>query len=304
MRVALFTIIAVFLLVFSFPDRISSDPVHFSLPVSVSDEAWRPLQYFENPDLQQKLQKELNKHQLWKRLIEKQKMAVGLVDLTDPALPKFAHINGSEMMYAASLPKIAVMLAACQSLEDGNLRQTPGVSQDLHNMIRYSDNAAATRLIDYVGFKKIEAVLRSPKYRLYDPKQGGGLWVGKRYAKTGKRYPEPMQGLSHAATVDQVCRFYYLLATGRLINVERSREMLQMLSSPGLHHKFVRSLEAIAPNAQLFRKSGTWRNWHSDSVLVWEDGTRHYILVGLIEHPQGGKILEELVPVVEKVLYQ
>lgn len=295
-------LVALFLLVL--PQQISSDPHHISLPVLIPDEQWRPLQYYLNIDLQKRLERNLRSNRFWSSLIKNGKMAVGLVDMTNPSSPKFAHINGSEMMYAASLPKIAVLLAACESIEEGTLKETPDVTEDMNNMIRYSDNHAATRLIDFLGFKKIESILCSPKYKLYDPSTGGGLWVGKRYAKTGARHPDPIEGLSHAATVDQVCRFYYLLATGRLISHDRSREMLEFLSKPGIHHKFVRSLDVLAPNAQLYRKSGTWRNWHSDSVMVWEDEGRRYILVGLIEHRQGGKILEQLVPVVEDVLYR
>jgi beta-lactamase class A len=299
--VTLVVLLVVFILIK--PIQISSDPFHISLPLLIPNEKWHPLQDSEDRQFQQTLEKHLQQNKLWASLIRQQKMAVGLVDLTNPARPKFAHVNGSEMMYAASLPKIAVLLAACESMEEGTLEETPDITEDLNNMIRYSDNRAATRLIDYLGFQKIESILRSSKYKLYDPSKGGGLWVGKRYASTGGRHPDPMEGLSHAATVDQVCRFYYLLATGRLITPERSQEMLEFLSNPGIHHKFVRSLDVIAPKAQLYRKSGTWRNWHSDSVLVWEDEGRHYILVGLIEHKQGGKILEELVPVVENVLY-
>lgn len=303
MKLVLLTLLVTFF-VFVLPEQISSDPHHITLPVSIPDGQWHPLQYYSNIDLQKNLERNLKRNRLWSSLINNGKMAVGLVDLTNPASPKFAHVNGNEMMYAASLPKIAVLLAACESMEDGSLQETRDIEEDMTRMIRYSDNRAATRLIDFLGFKKIEAVLRSPKYKLYDPLNGGGLWVGKRYAKTGDRNPDPIEGLSHAASVDQVCRFYYLLAMGRLINVERSREMLSILSNPGLHHKFVRALDEIAPNAQLFRKSGTWRNWHSDSVMVWEDEGRRYILVGLIEHRQGGKILEELVPVAEQTLFR
>jgi beta-lactamase class A len=300
-QIILLVLLTVFILIL--PIHIGSDPHHISLPLLIPDEEWHPLRESEDAQLRQVLEKQLTRNKLWASLIQQRKMAVGLVDLTNPAAPKFAHINGNEMMYAASLPKIAVLLAACESMEEGTLKESPRVAEDLHNMIRYSDNRAATRLIDYLGFQKIESILCSPKYKLYDPDKGGGLWVGKRYAKTGGRHPDPVEGLSHAATVDQVCRFYYLLATARLINPERSREMLSVLSQPAIHHKFVRSLNAIAPDAQLYRKSGTWRNWHSDSVLVWEDAGRHYILVGLIEHPRGSKILEELVPLAENVLY-
>jgi len=43
----------------------------------------------------------------------------------------------------------------------------------------------------------------------------------------------------------------------------------------------------------VYRKSGSWRQWHSDSAIV-EDGDRKYILVGLAEDPQGGRWLEDL----------
>jgi beta-lactamase class A len=33
-----------------------------------------------------------------------------VVDITDPQRPRMAEINGQEMMYAASLPKLAVLL--------------------------------------------------------------------------------------------------------------------------------------------------------------------------------------------------
>lgn len=274
-----------------------------SLPVLIPDPVWSPLRETLDDSLQIELRDKLSENPLWKRLIDSRKMAVGVVQLRDPLHPHFASVNGDEMMYAASLPKIAVLLAANEAIEDGDLPATPELEDDMANMMRFSSNSAASHLIDLVGLKKIADVLRSPKYKLYDPNAGGGIWVGRRYAKKSERNPDPIKNLSHAATVTQVCRFYYLLATGRLVSPARSREMLEMMSDPGIHHKFVSTLDTLAPNAEVYRKSGTWRNWHSDSALVWEpDSKRRYILVGLIEHPQGGTILKELVPVVEAVL--
>jgi beta-lactamase class A len=77
--------------------------------------------------------------------------------------------------------------------------------------------------------------------------------------------------------------------------------MLDMMVSPELHHKFVNSLETVAPRAKLFRKSGTWRDFHTDSVLVWGPDGHRYILVALIEDPDGEKICRQLVYEVEKV---
>jgi beta-lactamase class A len=272
------------------------------LPYFLPIEEIRPLRKLVNKDLQKELEKQLKQKKNWARLIAKKKMAVGLVDISDSSNIKFARINGDVMMYAASLPKLAILLAAAQSLEDGTLPETPEILYDMRIMISRSDNEAATRMIDRMGFEKIEAVLTHPKYDLYDTKRGGGLWCGKRYAKKGKRYPDPLMGLSHGASVTQVCRFYYLLAMGQLVNRQRSIQMLDILSDPEIHHKFVNTLDHVAPGAKLYRKSGTWRNWHSDSVMVWGPEWRRYIVVGLIEDKQGEQILRDLIPTVEEVI--
>lgn len=109
-------------------------------------------------------------------------------------------------------------------------------------------------------------------------------------------------GLSHGASMTQVCRFYYLLAMSQLVNRQRSIQMLDILSDPEIHHKFVNTLNNVAPDATLYRKSGTWRNWHSDSVMVWGPLWRRYIVVGLIEDKQGEQILRDLIPTVEEVI--
>ena len=275
---------------------------HPDLPFNISEENILPLRKLVDSQLQKKLETSLNANKTWAKLIKRKKMAVGLVDISDPYHVKFARVNGSEMMYAASLPKLAVLLAAEQALENGSLESSEQVLYDMREMISQSDNQSATRLIDQLGFVKIESTLTDPKYELYDPEYGGGLWVGKRYAKKGMRYPDPIMGLSHGASVTQVCRFYYLLAMGKLVSRERSTQMLSMLADPELHHKFVNSLDHLAPKAKLYRKSGTWRNWHSDSILVWGPVWRRYILVALIEDPKGETILRELVPTVENVL--
>ncbi|MEZ5081926.1 MAG: serine hydrolase [Bacteroidales bacterium] len=271
-----------------------------TLPLAISD--IKPLRNLVDLPFQEKLITELNKNKKWKRLIEQKKMAVGLVDLRDPENVKYARVNGNVMMYAASLPKIAVLLAAEDAIEKGEMEESDEIRNDLRLMISKSDNAASTRMIDRLGYEKIESVLTDPKYDLYDEDYGGGLWVGKRYAKYGERYPEPMKGLSHAATVSQVCRYYYMLAYGKLVSPERSKIMLDMMVDPELHHKFVNTLDKVAPRAKIFRKSGTWQNFHTDSVLVWGPDGRRYILVTLIEDAEGEKICRELVTKIELVL--
>jgi beta-lactamase class A len=280
-------------------------PLHAQsdLPIRLPAEHRVPLRDLESQDLESRLMRALNANPENARLIADRKLAVGLVDLRDPYQARFAQVNGDVMMYAASLPKIAILLASMDAFEKCELSESPEVISDLNAMICYSNNQASTRMIDRLGYDKIEAVLTDPRYQLYDEEFGGGLWVGKRYAASGLRHPDPIKGLSHAATVSQVCRFYYMMATGDLVSPVRCRQMLDIMDDPALHHKFVNTLDQVAPQAKLYRKSGSWQNFHADSVLVWGRNKRQrYILVALTEDPNGEQIIRNLVRVAEGVL--
>ncbi|MBU3010089.1 class A beta-lactamase-related serine hydrolase [Polaribacter vadi] len=270
------------------------------LPIELN-RAIKPIKEIEDAKLQVALEKEIYKNKTWSRLIRSNQMSVAIVDLNDSTSFKYAGINDNFMMYAASLPKIAILLAVMDAIDKGELEYTTELKNDLRLMISKSNNRASTRNIDRVGYKKIEEVLRAPKHKLYDEEVGGGLWVGKRYASAGKRYPDPIKGLSHAATTRQVCSFYYQLALGNLISTERSKEMLEIMKTPELHHKFVNTLDRIAPKADVYRKSGSWRNYHSDSALVWGPN-RKYIIVALIHDTYGEQTIRDLVIPLEKVL--
>ncbi|WP_026809004.1 serine hydrolase [Arenibacter latericius] len=273
------------------------------LPIKVRDSQVKPLASLASTSLQQSLERELMSNPKWKALMKNRKMAVGIVDLKNPEEAKYASINGNYMMYAASLPKIAILLSSMDALEKGELKDNQTIREDMRLMISKSSNAASTRMIDRLGYDKIQSVMTDPKYKFYDEERGGGLWVGKRYGGGGATNREPLKNLSHAATVNQVCRYYYLLANGQLVNRERSKQMLDIMGDPELHHKFVNTLDVIAPSAKLYRKSGSWRNFHSDSVLVWgKNPNRRYILVALIDDESGEQIIRDLVKPVEKVL--
>ncbi|MCM4169012.1 hypothetical protein KCTC52924_00224 [Arenibacter antarcticus] len=273
------------------------------LPIRTGGSEVKPLTSLLSTSLQQGLERELMSNPQWKALMNNRKMAVGIVDLKNPDQAKYASINGNYMMYAASLPKIAILLSSMDALEKGELKDNKEIRDDMRLMISKSNNAASTRMIDRLGYEKIQSVMTDPRYKFYDEDLGGGLWVGKRYGGGGDTNREPLKNLSHAATVNQVCRYYYLLANGQLVNRARSKQMLDIMVDPELHHKFVNTLDDIAPSAKLYRKSGSWKNFHSDSVLVWGNNpNRRYILVALIDDPAGEQIIRDLVKPVERVL--
>lgn len=234
----------------------------------------------------------------WARLYRAKKLSIGLVDMSTEDKPRFATLNGKHMMYAASLPKIAVLAAAHDAIERGELSETDEIKQDMRLMIAKSNNAATTRMIDRIGFENIERTMRDPKHKLYDPNYGGGLWVGKRYAAGGRRYPDPMKGISHAATTEQICRYFFMLANGQLVSKRSSAKMMGYLIDPELHHKFVNTLDRVAPNATVYRKSGSWSVYHADCALV-QGPERNYIMTALVEDPNGEQIIRDLAVVLD-----
>ncbi len=241
--------------------------------------------------LQMQLEGIVRKLGLWEA-VDNGELALLLAIVTDPASPRMAHLNGHRMMYAASLPKIAILFGAAVSIEQGRLQRTNELHQDMVDMIRVSCNDCATRVLEQVGREELIRLLQAPEYGFYDPDGQGGLWVGKDYAPSEAYHRDPLFGLSHGATAFQVARFYYRLEAGTLVGPESTRLMREALSKPGIDHKFVRGLRGI-PGLEMLRKSGTWKNFHSDSALVHYRG-QSYIMVGLAQNRNGDRWLSQL----------
>lgn len=220
------------------------------------------------------------------------RLALALVDVTDSAAPRLAMLNGDRMMYAASLPKIAILFGAVAEAEAGRLRLDGERLAAMANMIRHSSNSDATRVLHWVGGERLLQLLESPRFGFYDRAGGGGLWVGKGYDSAPAFRRDPVASLSHGATAYQVARLYARLADGRLFEPRFNALMLDALSRPGIRHKFVAGL-AERPQAVLWRKSGTWQDTHADSALV-ESGGRRFVMVAIARSPQGGDWLRRL----------
>lgn len=244
-----------------------------------------------DPTLQAGLEQALEEIGL-ARAARKGNLAIALVDVSVPGRPRTAMLNGHDMFYAASLPKIAILLGAAVALDNGFLAMTPALDKDIQDMIRYSCNECASRVLEAVGREKLISILQSPQYHFYDPEAGGGLWVGKPYGPESAYRRDPLAGFSHGATVFQAARFYYLLNEKTLVSPEQSEMMLSALSDPALKHKFVKGLD-IYGDLEIYRKSGTWKLSHADSALVV---TEHhsYIIVALAEDREGSEWLEKL----------
>ncbi len=214
--------------------------------------------------------------------IEAEQTAVGLLDMTTGRL---AMLRADTMYYAASVPKITILLAYFQTHPKAAADLDDETRGELGLMIKRSNNALAAKYSKLLGLETIAEVLTSPAYRLYDPLHGGGLWMGKHYASGAERNRDPLAGESHAATVRQLLRYYLMLKQGRLVSPQASRTMREIFESPDIEHLQSKIVEALdGRDVSVIRKSGTWRDWYSDSAVVTGED-RHYVLAVLTHTP-------------------
>ena len=107
--------------------------------------------------------------------IRRHQLAISLVDISDPYEPRVAALNGDQMMYAASLPKIGILLGAFVLVDHGEMALDARTRNALTNMIRLSSNVDATRMLNRVGKRRLLDILRSERFRLYDPLINGSF---------------------------------------------------------------------------------------------------------------------------------
>jgi beta-lactamase class A len=234
----------------------ASRPVAAQEPVGSLD-----LRSSQDPVLQGQLERIVASEGLSKA-VNAGRLALALVDLSAPGRPRLAMLNGDTMIYAASLPKIAILLGAFVEAERGRLPLDPRHLDSITQMVRFSNNEDATRVLGWVGEGRLIDILLSPRYAFYDPNGKGGLWVGKSYGKDPAFRRDPVAQLSHAATAFQVARFYYLLDAGALVGPALTAQMKEVLSHPGIQHKFVKGLLArpgasSIPIARSWSRAGT-----------------------------------------------
>jgi beta-lactamase class A len=223
--------------------------------------------------------------------------AVGLLDLRRP---RVALLRPDRMEYAASVPKIGILLAWFQLRPESATNLNATTKHDLGLMIKASSNEAASRFSRELGLGPIQQVL--DRYHFYDAKRGGGLWVGKHYGRGDERLGDPIGNNSHAATVRQLLRFYLLLEQGRLVSPAASQAMREIFASPEIPHDDIKFVKGLAGReVQLLRKWGTWEDWRHDTAIITGTG-RHYILAALTRHPQGDAYLADLAREVDDIM--
>jgi beta-lactamase class A len=213
---------------------------------------------------------------------------------------RLAMIHPDRIEYAASLPKIGILLAYFQLHPEAATDLDAKTRHELGLMAKASSNEMAAQFSRELGLRRIQAVLDS--YGFYDPDRGGGLWVGRHYGSGEERYGDPVGDHSHAATVRQLLRYFLMLEQGRLVSPVASKIMRGIFASPEIPHddiKFVRGL--AGRDVQIIRKWGSWENWRHDCAVITVPD-RHYILAALTNHPRGDDYLTGLAQGVDDLM--
>lgn len=231
--------------------------------------------------------------------IAPEQRAFGVVDLAGPRL---ALINGDQMFYGASVPKIAIVLGYFASRPKAVDELDAVTLGELQRVIKLSDNDLAAKYSRLVGLEHLQTMLQSRPLALYDREHGGGLWCGKHYGQDVPRRGDPLADLSHAATVRQCLRYYLLMEQNRLIDARVCARLRQVFAAPQLDFhddNFVRGLRGRP--VTLLRKNGLWEEWHLDTARV-QHGQRVYLLAGMVKHRRGQEYLAKMAAATDDVL--
>ena len=269
-----------------------------------AESAYPDLRDSHDPALQKALDKALGpSHPEFWSGVKKKEFGIVVADVTDLHHPKVAWYNPELMLYAASLPKIAIVLGVFVEIDRGVIQLDSEIRSQLIRMIRNSSNRDATTLLLKVGFEKLAEILQDERYgKLYDPKYGGGLWVGKAYGKAPAWKRDPLHGISHGASAMQAARFYYGVMNGTIIDAKYLPVLEEIFGSPAIKHKFVKGLQG-RKDAEIYRKSGTWRTYHSDSAVVARENLT-YIVVYIDNHPDAGRGTIDGIRIVDDVMLE
>jgi len=223
--------------------------------------------------------------------------AAGVLDLNTLRL---AMIHPDRVEYAASVPKIGILLAYFQLHPQTVTNLDAQTRHELGLMVKASDNDMAAKFSQELGLKQIQIVLNS--YHFYDQNHGGGIWMGKHYGKSDERIGDPVGDNSHAATVRQLLRYFLLLEQRKLVSPAASETMREIFESPDIAQDRIKFVQALSDrNVRIIRKWGSWQDWRHDAAVVTGPG-RHYILVALTHHPKGDEYLVDLAKAMDALL--
>lgn len=181
--------------------------------------------------------------------LKEDKLAITVIDLSDPNHETWASYRGREPIYPASVVKLFYLVAAHRWLEDGRLRDSEELRRALHDMIVDSSNDATHYIVDALSGVSNGAELSEGEMKKWAERRNG---VNRYFASLGytvgpgginvnqKPWCEGPYGRERVflgknfenrnkLTTEATARLLYQIVRGEAVTRERSAAMLALM---------------------------------------------------------------------------
>jgi beta-lactamase class A len=235
--------------------------------------------------------------------LERDQLAITLVDLSDPQKPAQAAFRGGEQIYPASVVKLFYLAAAHRWMEDGKLKDTEELRRALRDMIVESLNEATGLIVDSLTDTTSGPELPAAELEAWYQKRNA---VNRYYSSLGYTninvnrkpwcegpYGREMQSVQlhkpnhrNWLTTDATARLLTEIVTGKAISAERCKQMMELLHrdpAPDAGNKndqaHAFSALGLPSGAKLWSKAGWTSQSRHDAAYVELPTGQKFVLV-------------------------
>lgn len=163
-------------------------------------------------------------------------------------------------LQSASLIKLFIMATAYEEIEKGALNKSE-VIDDIKIMINRSDNDATNRLIDKLGFSKINNYITTHSYNS---------------TKLQRKMLESAKNGDNYTSVGDVGNLLESIYRGNCVSKDASTEMLDILKSQTLKSKIPAGVPSGVVTAN---KTGELSSVENDAAIVFKEGAPYVLVV-------------------------
>ena len=160
---------------------------------------------------------------------------------------------------SASLIKLFIMATAYEEIEKGTLNKSE-VIDDIRIMINRSDNDAANRMIDRLGFDKINNYISTHSYSS---------------TQINRKMLEGTENGDNYTSVVDVGNLLESMYRGTCVSQSASQEMIEILKTQTLTSKIP---AGVPSGVETANKTGELSDVENDAAIVYKDGA-HYVVV-------------------------
>ena len=171
-----------------------------------------------------------------------------------------ASVNADAKMQSASVIKLFIMATAYDEMAKGNMVPTE-VSSDIKLMITQSDNDATNRMIDRLGFDKINSYIKSNGY-------SNTVLSRKMLASTAN-------GDNYTSSKD-AAKILENIYNHKCVSYEASEQMMTYLKAQERTGKIP---AGVPSGVQTANKTGELDTVENDAAIVFKDNTPYVLVV-------------------------